>query len=72
MYKRLITFLLLISILLLIINPVIYAGSPSASVRYQVHLQDRGWVNTVYDGNIGGTTGEARRMEAIAIALSRS
>ena len=44
--------------------------SSSGSVRYQVHLQDKGWVNTVYDGEVGGTTGEARRMEAIAIALS--
>ena len=70
MHKKIITAFMIVIILFFKINPIIYASNSNGSVRYQVHLQDRGWVNTVYDGNVAGTTGEARRMEAIAIAIS--
>lgn len=49
--------------------PVISVAN-SYSVRYQTHLQDMGWISTVYDGKTSGTTGQARRMEAISIALA--
>ena len=52
------------------IFPIFQVKASDASVRYQTHLKDYGWVSTVYDGQTGGTTGQSRRMEAIAIALS--
>lgn len=33
-------------------------------------MQSNGWKNWVSDGAIGGTTGEAKRMEAIRIRLT--
>lgn len=33
-------------------------------------MQSNGWKNWVSDGTIGGTTGEAKRMEAIRIRLT--
>lgn len=69
MRKRLIVVLLLFYLILILTFPLISLAD-TGSIRYQVHLQDYGWVNTVYDGKIAGTTGEARRMEAISIALS--
>lgn len=38
-------------------------------VEYQSHVQDIGWQSAVKDGEVGGTTGQAKQMEAIAIAL---
>lgn len=38
-------------------------------VKYQVHGQDYAWQNPVYDGQLGGTQGEWRRMEGIKINL---
>lgn len=39
-------------------------------VAYCVHAQDHGWLPTVYDGAMGGTQGESRRLEALKICLS--
>jgi hypothetical protein len=49
---------------------LVQVNANTASVGYQTHLKDLGWVNTVYDGQIGGTTGQSRRMEAIIIDLN--
>lgn len=37
------------------------------SIKYCGHLQDIGWTNWVCNGEIAGTTGQSRRMEAIKI-----
>lgn len=34
-------------------------------IRYRVHTQDYGWLPEVRDGQIAGTTGQGRRIEAI-------
>ena len=34
-----------------------------------VHAQDLGWLDPVGDGGVAGTTGESRRLEAVAITL---
>lgn len=39
------------------------------TLRYQSHVQDVGWMDTVMNGNISGTTGQSKRMEAIRIKL---
>lgn len=39
------------------------------TVKYQVHVQDNGWLDPVENGEIAGTVGESKRMEAIKVAL---
>ena len=39
-------------------------------VTYKTHVQTYGWQNYTYDGNMAGTQGEAKRLEAIKIVLS--
>jgi uncharacterized protein YjdB len=41
-------------------------------VHYSTHVQDYGWLNPESNGKISGTVGEAKRMEAIKIALSET
>lgn len=41
-----------------------------AKVKYSVHLRTLGWLDYVLEGNMAGTTGEYRRMEAIMIELN--
>lgn len=38
-------------------------------IFYQVHVQDHGWLPTVQDGAVSGTTGQSRRMEALKIGV---
>lgn len=45
-----------------IVNPAI-----NDDFKYRSHVQDKGWLNWVGNGEISGTTGESRRMEAIQI-----
>ena len=39
------------------------------SISYTTHIQDIGWQNQVKDGEMGGTEGQAKRLEAIKITL---
>jgi stage II sporulation protein D len=43
------------------------AGIPSLS--YTSHVQDYGWLAAVSNGKLAGTTGQAKRMEAIKISI---
>ncbi|MGN1299276.1 MAG: GH25 family lysozyme [Candidatus Scatovivens sp.] len=70
MQKKRIAIFFILLLVFSYIFPLFQVNANSSSVRYQVHLKDLGWVNTVYDGQVGGTTGQSRRMEAIAIALN--
>lgn len=36
-------------------------------VKYQVHVQYRGWMDVCHDGDIAGTTGQSLRLEALAV-----
>ncbi len=50
--------------------PIILEPEASVpTVTYQVHAQTYGWMNEVANGSTAGTTGEAKRLEAIRIAL---
>ncbi|MFC4321217.1 glucosaminidase domain-containing protein [Litchfieldia salsa] len=42
------------------------------SVVYSTHVQNYGWLSTVSDGKMSGTSGESKRMEAIKISLKNS
>lgn len=48
-----------------------FAGS-SASISYQAHVEDHGWMGWVSDGQTAGTTGEGRQVEALQVNLSGS
>ncbi len=39
-------------------------------ITYQVHVQDYGWLSPVGEGQVAGTTGEHKRLEAIIINSS--
>ncbi|MFG2721482.1 polysaccharide deacetylase [Streptomyces sp. NPDC048416] len=47
------------------------ALAPNARVIcYAAHVQDIGWQAAVCDGAVAGTTGQSRRMEALAVSTS--
>ncbi len=54
----------------------VFTGSKSTEasvgVDYSVHAQTYGWMDTVSDGASAGTSGESKRLEAIAISLRNS
>lgn len=50
-------------------NPQI-AGSDMVHVAYKTHVQTYGWQGWKYDGQISGTTGQAKRLEGITIRLT--
>ncbi|WP_317313162.1 CHAP domain-containing protein [Absicoccus porci] len=39
------------------------------NIIYETHVQDKGWQESVANGNIAGTTGESKRIEAIKINI---
>lgn len=41
----------------------------STSVAYESHVQDKGWQEEKKDGEVSGTTGESKRIEAVNIQL---
>ena len=42
------------------------------AVSYQTHVQSYGWQEPVSEGNVAGTTGLSKRLEAVKIALNDS
>lgn len=42
------------------------------SISYTTHIQDIGWQNQVKDGEMAGTEGQAKRLEAIQIKLENT
>ena len=47
-----------------------FSNSPDvAKMRYKVHIQDIGWQDWKSDGQVAGTEGQSKRIEAIQIEL---
>ncbi len=42
----------------------------SAGISYEVHAQGGGWMPAAADGALAGTTGQAKRLEAVRISLT--
>ena len=42
------------------------------TVNYSTHVQSKGWLNSVSNGEVSGTVGEGKRLEAIKINLDKS
>ena len=59
-----------IAAVVIVLATLILVGAPSAAaspvVWYSAHVQDAGWLDPVYDGEVAGTTGQARRLEALS------
>ena len=49
-------------------SPISAAQQPS--VQYRTHVQDIGWQPYVADGQMAGTTGQGKRLEATTIQLA--
>jgi YD repeat-containing protein len=45
---------------------------PNIQIKYQVHVQNKGWMDLKSGGEIVGTIGESLRIEAIKIKLERA
>jgi len=45
-------------------------SSQTPSINYSTHVQTHGWLKTVKDGALSGTTGESKRLEGIKISIS--
>ncbi|MBU3131607.1 C40 family peptidase [Clostridium gasigenes] len=46
-----------------------YSGNKYTNVWYTAHVQDIGWMTNVSNGDVGGTTGQAKQLEALQIAV---
>lgn len=67
MLKKTLAIIFLILTVYINLIPIISNANSNSNINYQVHIQDYGWLSEVSGGNIAGTTGQARRMEAIKI-----
>lgn len=45
-------------------------GNSNLGIRYKTHVQNIGWQDWVYDGDMSGTSGQSLRLEAIKIELT--
>ena len=45
-------------------------SQPQDGIAYQTHIQDYGWQNLRYNGQLSGTEGESKRLESIKIKLN--
>ena len=45
-------------------------GEDGLGISYQVHVQNKGWMEAAADGAMAGTTGQSLRMEAVKISLT--
>lgn len=52
-------------------NPQI-AGADSPNVTYRTHVQSYGWQGWKYNGQMSGTSGQAKRLEGIEIILTNA
>lgn len=53
-------------------NNIEAMAATGAGVKYQTHVQTYGWQNYVSNGAESGTTGQAKRLEAIRIKLNNA
>lgn len=63
-----ITSIFIVSILILSFFTPLYAQE-LPNLKYQAHIENIGWLDLVSNGEIAGTTGESKRLEALIINL---
>ena len=74
MVKKVVTFLIILILFFCVMQNIVVATDSMQedsyyNINYKTHVQDYGWQNLKSDGNIAGTVGEAKRLEAIQINL---
>src|ERR1035437_1394878 len=60
------------SVVLSCVTGTAFAVDNTIGVTYSAHVQDKGWMPAVSDGQTAGTTGQSLRVEALKIALTGS
>ena len=70
MKNKTLVIIFLLMLVYISVMPVIGYTTSSGNISYQVHVKDYGWMGKVNEKDIAGTTGQARRMEAIKIRLN--
>ncbi|WP_066058001.1 glucosaminidase domain-containing protein [Robertmurraya korlensis] len=53
-------------------QPVLFSAATGPSVVYSTHVESYGWLNSVSNGSVSGTSGESKRLEAIKISLQNA
>jgi uncharacterized protein YjdB len=48
----------------------IFLSNIDGGIEYCTHVQDIGWMDWVSGGNVSGTSGQSKRLEAIRIRLT--
>ena len=46
------------------------SGDTNLGVKYQVHVQNNGWMSWVNGSGTAGTTGQSLRVEAVRVLLT--
>ena len=62
--------MVLIVAIVLVVTTNISKADQQASISYRAHVAYNGWLPWQKDGEVAGTVGESRRMEAIKIKLA--
>ena len=70
MRKKLLASIFFIAVFYIIGIPIVSRANSNNYIDYQVHVKDLGWMNKVSSGQIAGTTGQSKRIEAIKINLN--
>lgn len=53
-------------------QPVLFSAATGPSVVYSTHVESYGWLNSVSNGSVSGTSGESKRLEAIKVSLQNA
>lgn len=68
--KRIFALVVLIGLCLHSSTNYVFAAGSTPSVKYSLHVQNKGWMNYVSDGATAGTTGQSLRAEAVKIQIT--
>lgn len=68
--QRILVLVMLISLYLQCSMINVSAAGRTPSVKYSLHVQDKGWMSEVRDGATAGTTGKSLQAEAVKIQIS--
>ena len=71
MIRRVLGVMLIAMLLFIPITTEKSLAASSPTVKYKVHVQNKGWLGYKRDGQMAGTTGKSLRMEALNISSSK-
>ncbi|MGN0299451.1 MAG: hypothetical protein ACI4C1_09770 [Lachnospiraceae bacterium] len=68
-HKKLVSIMAVLCLLICLTNFTVPVFASSVNVRYSTHIAYIGWTSQKCNGQLSGTTGESRAMEAIQISV---